>query len=128
MPFAGRESIDGNQTPFLILGISFWTTFLSSYIILFIINHKRKKKVETTHNIKNIGFFKINSNRFALIFDVIMVFSLIPIIIMLFVAQSNTLLYIFSFIFVFSIQMHGVFNGQNFKYIFSELENRRKNK
>lgn len=122
MPNAGKASIDGNRLPFLILGISFWVTLFASYILFFIINSKRKKNVKNKPGIKNMGFFRINSNFLALIFDVLTFFSLIPMLIMMFASASNIILYVFAFVFVFSLQMHAIFNGQNFKYIFSEIK------
>jgi hypothetical protein len=118
MPMAAKESIAGNQNVFFALGIMFWFGFLSSYIILFIINSNRRKNTTTKKGIKHIGFFKINSNIIALIFDVIFLISFISVIIMLLFSYNGYILYIAVFLFVFSLHMHSIFNGQNFEYIF----------
>ncbi len=92
----------------------FWLGLISGCVFLALVNQKRKKE----HKSSGLPFLTFFSNKIALIFDIALIISLIGIITVLFKPDMNQWIsVIIIFTFVFSLEMHGMFNGKNFKYI-----------
>lgn len=121
MPIASKAGLDGNQIPFIVLGAAFWLTLIVSYTLLFILNRSRRKNGGSVTGIKSWGCLRICSNRLAIVADTASIVSLIVFGILIFTGQNSYIVYVFLSILVFSLQMHGVLNGENFKYLFSVI-------
>jgi len=96
-----------------ILGAIFWLGLAAGITFLILVNRMRKKKQHT----KTIPFIWFFRNRVALIFDIALIAGFIGIFLVLFIKELNQWLSagIF-FTFIFSLEMHGMFNGENYKF------------
>lgn len=98
-------------------GILFWGGLISAYIIFAVINSKRKKTVKKKTAFKEIGLVNFFSNQYAKCFDILLVVFLLLITISLFVQILENATVIFITGFVFSLHMHGILNGMNFRFL-----------
>jgi len=104
-----------------ILGAIFWLGLATGITFLVLVNRMRKKKQQHKKTIPFIWFFR---NRIALVFDIALIAGFIGIFIVLFINGLNQWLSAgIIFAFIFSLEMHGMFNGENFKYAFGGNKN-----
>ena len=103
-------------------GILFWTMLILAYCLFVVLNFKRKKQLKVKSSaIKQMGFFRLFSNSYARIFDILLfVFLLLTILFFIVPVFNQALSVIFLSCFLFSLHMHGILNGVNYKYIFEE--------
>ncbi len=115
------------------VGILFWGFLILGYIMFAIVNSKRKKSEKNSSNKserKRItkekpGIICFFSNKAAMYFDFIMIISFVLTVVFSFIPILNkALCVVFMAILVFSIHMHCILNGVNFKYIYI-ISNRR---
>lgn len=114
-------------------GILFWGCLIAAYVLLAVINEKRKKsearrktdlyenetrKVASKRNSNRPGIINFCSNKYAMIFDTLMVVFLILTIVFSFIPVLNSVAIICISVLIFSVHMHCVLNGMNFRYIF----------
>lgn len=98
--------------------------FISAYVVFAIINSRvapkiRSSKIKRKKGIRSIGLLNFFSNGYAMIFDVLMALSFILGIVFFFVPKLGSVLWsVFAGIFFFSLNMHAILNGVNFRYIF----------
>jgi len=97
-----------------ILGASFWLGLIAGFAFLVILNLMRRKEKHRA-SIPFIWFFR---NKIALVFDIALVIGLAGVIVMLFVDGLNQWMSAgILFTFIFSLEMHGMFNGENYKFV-----------
>ena len=103
-------------------GILFWVMLILAYCFFGVLILKRKKELKIkSFTIKQIGLFKFFSNTYAKIFDILLiVFLLLTIVFFIVPVFNQALSVIFLSCFLFSLHMHGILNGVNYKYIFEE--------
>ncbi|WP_345812587.1 hypothetical protein [Acetivibrio clariflavus] len=125
MPFASEQKFYNFMFPVYIVGGTFWGFILIGYGSLLILNHLRKKKLkalDTKTDLKRRpGLFCVWTNLPAKIFDTLTVISLVGIIIALIKFPTETqIIFILIAVFFFSVNMHGLFNGKNYRFIKGE--------
>ena len=114
IPLASFEGQVWQRIIAYILGSIFWTGLIAGIVFLSILNQIRKKN----RHIKAIPFVRFFSNRIALVFDIAAIVSFAGIFFVLFFNGLNQWISAgIIFTFAFSLEMHGMFNGENFKYI-----------
>lgn len=101
-------------------GILLWGGLISAYIIFAVINSKRKKAAKEKTTFKEIGLVNFFSNQYAKCFDILLVVFLLLITVSLFVPILENVAVIFITGFVFSLHMHGILNGINFRYLLNK--------
>jgi len=120
MPFASLKKQNDVFLPIYIVGGAFWISILLGYGSILSLNHKRKKylKFLESSGTNRPGILCFWTNMPAQIFDLLTIISLLALIITLIKNQSSTqLIFGLMAIFFFSINMHSLFNGANYKYI-----------
>ena len=115
MPFASFEA-EGQQAFAYTLAVVFWLGFVFGFVFLFPINTKRKRDINYSSK-KSIAFLRFFSNKPALVFDISLIVGLLTLILAYFINGYPQWLTITGiFMFVFSLEMHGIFNGKNYDY------------
>lgn len=106
------------------VGILFWAGLIVGYVLLLIINSHRKKQMNASKKNTSAvrksrpGIIVFLSNKYAFIADLTMGVTFILTIVFLFIPLFNYgLAVVFGSVLLFSIHMHCLFNGMNFKYI-----------
>lgn len=118
------------------VGVLFWGLFIASYVLLAVLNSKRKKleaekKEENVNNTeehsnryaasrkksRKPGIITFCSNKYAMIFDILMILMLILTVVFSFIPALSSIAVICFAVLIFSIHMHCVLNGVNFRYI-----------
>lgn len=105
-----------------LVGICFWGGLIAGYILFGVINSKRKKKKESAK--KRPGVICFFSNKYAKVFDILFVISLILSVVFMFIPALNQgiVLVLFISVCVFSLHMHSILNGVNYEYIQNQKE------
>lgn len=105
------------------VGVLFWLGLIIGYVLLFILSKHRKAKTKPKKC--KPGIIVFFSNKPAKIADLTMVGSLILTLVFTFIPFLRFgIEIVFLSILVFSIHMHCLFNGVNFKYINSIINKR----
>ena len=125
MPFASEQKFNNFMVPVYVVGGIFWGFIFISYGSLLILNHARKKHLKaydsTTDTKRRPGIFCIWTNLPAKVFDTLMIISLLGGIFTLMKFPTETqLIFILIAVFFFSVNMHGLFNGKNYRFIKEE--------
>lgn len=121
MPLATSMASATNRFSFIITGGVFWIFMIMGYILLFFAYREFKsfmyeKFGRNTKLDGKPGFITFFANVPATIIDIIFPVSLIIIIIIQFTPlKSNYIVYVFLFLLIFSLNMHGMFNGRIYK-------------
>jgi len=120
MPVASDLALDGKLVLLRLSGIWFWLSLIAGYALFILVNKNRKrlmmKQKKQAIKVKP-GIIKIFSNKWACIADIAAVISLFGFLITVLIIPQKYVTYIFLFAAIFTIQMHGMLNGENFKYI-----------
>jgi hypothetical protein len=101
----------------LILGIVFWIGLVAGFLFQIPITKARKadRKYKERHGIALFRFF---SNKAAIVFDLALVISAVVAIAGVLVTEIPDIVAFGGvFGFVFSLEMHGVFNGRNYAWL-----------
>jgi hypothetical protein len=116
VPYLSFEAGSKNKTAAYALGGAFWL-FLIGGIAFQIILTRLRKKNSTSPRARPV-LLRFCSNKAAIVFDLLLVLSLIGNIVFLFLISDLEWLQI-SVIFglILGIEMHFVFNSENYKYI-----------
>jgi len=124
IPLASFEGDTGRRAIAYTIGVVFWLGLILGFFFLFLINRERKKGRYR----KGLPFIWFFQNPVAIVFDVLLVLSTIGLFLVLFIQGINQWISAaIIFAFVFSLEMHGMFNGKNFKYI-SNSSNKQEDK
>ena len=111
--------------------ILFWLFLIVGYMFFYIISKNRKtyerqNRVSGTRPVKTKsrnGMFCFFSNKYAVIADIVMVVSLIATLVFMFIPTLNqNVAVVFVAILIFSLHMHAILNGVNFRYIKSLID------
>ena len=108
-----------------ILGALFWLGFIAGFIFQIPITRARKKD-ESFKGGKGISFFSFFSNNTAIVFDVsLMICALLSFVTFAVPTLSQGLAFMSLFGLVFSIEMHGIFNGKNYEWLNERCRDKR---
>lgn len=113
----------GRQVFLILLGLIFWISLILGYLLVFLANRARKlfimRKLDGDLPMGcHIGLITFFSNLPAIIADLIMIASFIALFIIYCVgAIDNYITYVILAILVFTLNMHGMFNGRIYKLI-----------
>lgn len=120
VPFASQQDLLGNPLWIRLSGVWIWGTLILAYTLFYAANRLRRNTVKDRQSKKAVvrwGICRVFTNPLAKAADCAFVISLAGFIaILVFVPQSYAV-YILLFAVLFSLQMHGVLNGENFRYI-----------
>lgn len=108
----------------IISGVLFWAGLIAAIVFSVFIN----KITHKNGNDNKIGLIMFFSNKPAIAFDGLSIISLIALVICLIINRMSNISTIIFSIFIFSFEMHCVFNGKNYKYIISKLEEKKDGK
>ncbi len=120
VPFASQQDLLGNPFWIRLSGVWIWLTLIVAYILLFMTNRLRCKAVQNRQSKKAIdrwGICRFFTNPWAKAADCSFAVSLVGFIVMLIFASQSYAAYILLFTLLFTLQMHCVLNGKNFRYI-----------
>ena len=117
VPFTSFYGEAWENTLRFALGGLFWLGFIAGFLFLIPIS-KRRKAERKYKELRGFAFFRFFSNKPAVVFDVLLILSAV-IVAAWFVIKAMPDLLGFAGLFgvVFGLEMHGVFNGKNYRYI-----------
>ena len=126
MPLSSNISNAEFKLPVIINGLVFWISFIFGYLSLALAN-SQCKKINCEKVKRKAGLFCFFSNRYAKVFDVLMVVSFIALVLMMIFGKTlYYVIFIILALLVFSINMHCIFNGRVVRTIIYKNEERRK--
>lgn len=103
----------GTRIPLIIVGSTFWCSFIVGYLLFAYVNIRMHKKRKDNTLPGIIRFF---SNKLATIVDILMFMVIIAFICGL-IWMKGFILYILLSLTVLLIQFHAIFNGKNYEFI-----------
>lgn len=115
--FVVKSGGQTNRIIAVISGVLFWM----GLIIAIVFGLLQKKMITNKDKDNKITLIKFFSNKPAFVFDVLLVVSFVAFVICMSINRMSNIATIIFSIFIFSFEMHCVFNGKNYKYIISEL-------
>ena len=116
MPLASFEA-EGLGALSYILAAVFWIFFALGFIFLRTVSNQRKKD-KSYRNKSGIAFLRFFSNKPALIFDALLIAGVITLSLTFIIRNlPGPLMLGGTFATVFSLEMHGLFNGRNYEWI-----------
>lgn len=104
-------------------GLMFWVSCVIGYCVLIAANRKRKSYIKHSPKGKTlkegkVGFFAFFSNLPALVADITMIVSFLLFVVISFTEwKYEYISYVVLFVFVFSLNLHGLFNGRIYKIV-----------
>ncbi len=119
IPWVTAEKIEtGHSNLLVIMCAAFWFTTICAYTLLVFVNYVRRKLLGTQAKTgyKHWGLLRIFTNFPALVVDEILLVALTGFLILAVIAPKKTITFVFFAILIFSLQMHGVLNGQNYRW------------
>ena len=121
LAFAGltNDVTRGGRIGNVFIGIVFWLGLAGGIVLSVLLSKQRKAAGADEGKIGIINFF---SNKPAIVFDCLMIVSCIASIVFLVLQSQIFIGYISIALFFFSLEMHCVLNGKNYKYITSNVE------
>ena len=111
------------------VGAGFWIFLILGYISFYQLSKRRKEQEKGSRSQKDKqrpGIIVFFANPYARAADIAMVISFIATVVFQFVPFSEVVSLGSIAAFVFSAQMHGIFNGVNFQYIYKGEKHNRK--
>lgn len=100
--------------------VIFWLGVIFEQVFIITASSVRKKLEKQPKNKKfkrNIGLFSVFSNKYASVFDLIFLATLVVFLVMcIFGLGVNVVQYVVLFILIFAFRMHCTLNGKNFRY------------
>ena len=118
---------EGDNSLLIATGIVFWLSLVIAYALFIFVNFRRKQFLKKRNKEKKsaIGLLRFFSNTPAKIADIATVVGFLLFLIFSIFTDSY-FIYVFLAITVFAFQMHCVLNGENYLYINSKNNVRRK--
>ena len=114
LPFALFEGAEQQRSIAYSLGAVFWVGLIIGIFSMLLIDKNRKKKRQRN----SLPFIRFFRNKEALVFDSMFIISIVGVVILLFTRGVNQWLSsTIIFMFLFSLEMHCIFNGENYQYI-----------
>ena len=116
MPFGSFEQ-DGKQTLAFILAAVFWLFFISGFVFMLPIS-KQRKRDRSFKSKSGIALLRFFSNKPALVFDALLIAGIFVLLLtFIFRTMPGWITLAATFTAVFSLEMHGLFNGRNYEYM-----------
>ncbi len=126
--FAIFADVDGNTANVIMAYAGaglFWLTLIAGYVLLGVVSGHRKKYDNTQKYSQGHmkvssrpGAFCFFSNKLAMIADIAMLASFVITLMFIFIPSFNQNVAVFFVaILIFSVHMHCILNGVNFRYI-----------
>ena len=110
-------SAGGNRTLLYIFAVTFWLFFILGFVFLRPIGKQRKKDRQYKGK-SGIGLLRFFSNKPALVFDSLLIAGALALILaFIFPKLPGWMITAATFTLVFSAEMHGIFNGNNYEYL-----------
>ncbi len=116
--FLVKSNGQKNHLLAIVAGVLFWGGLLSAIAFTLLLN----KTVTNKSKDRKISLLVFFSNKISTVIDIIMIVSAIAFVIILFINNMSSVATTIFCIFIFSFEMHCIFNGKNYKYITSNLE------
>jgi hypothetical protein len=129
MPYASDRALEGDALPLRISGVWFWAALIAGYGLFLLadrgrkrltVKRKKNKKPESASG-KRPGILRVFSNKWARAADIVCAASVCCFIVSVLTDPRGYAEYIFLSAAVFTVQMHGVLNGENFSF-FAQIE------
>lgn len=120
IPSTTAEKMEqGHSQLLLLMAGAFWLTTVLAYVFLFLFSRKRKKsdpKQEKT-GIARWGLLRFFSNRPAMLADLLMLASLVAFVVLELLSVEGMAVYVIFASFVLFLQLHGLLNGVNYRWL-----------
>ena len=117
MPLADFTQSDTNKAPAITLALVFWLGFVFGFVFLIPIRKRRKSDI-TFYCKKRPSLLKFFSTAPAVVFDCLLIFSFFAFVMSIIIpALPARITLALLFTLVFSLEMHGLFNGKNYMYL-----------
>ena len=117
MPF-GSFGQEGKQTLAVILALVFWLFFILGFVFLLPIKRQRMKDRQYRRK-SGITLLRFFSTGPAIVCDALLIAGIVMLILNFIIpAMPGLITLAATFTVVFSLEMHGIFNGKNFEYIY----------
>lgn len=111
----------GNDIPVYIVGGVFWAGLLFTYIFTFAAAMCRKQDLAADRrglNTGRPGFLCFFQNLEAKVMDIVMIVSILALVAGIVLDVHNSVFVLGTiFLTIFSVHMHGILNGKNYRYI-----------
>ncbi|MDR1064792.1 MAG: hypothetical protein LBL25_00285 [Oscillospiraceae bacterium] len=120
MPYASDRSLEGSALPLRISGVWFWASLIAGYG-LFLFADRGRKRLTVKRKNKRPGILRVFSNKWARAADIACAVSVCCFTVSALTDPRGYAEYIFLSTAVFTVQMHGVLNGENFSF-FAQIE------
>ena len=120
--FADFGGSPQQKTIGFLIGAVFWLGLIAGYILLWFINKYRKEHIAKSKKRwrkRKPGIISFFQSFYGMIADVLCLLSFDAALISAILADKKPgwLTYFLIAFFIFSLQMHGILNGENFRYI-----------
>ena len=118
MPLGSFEPDGNNQLAYSLAGV-FWLFFVMGIAFMFPIGRQRRKDTSSRY-FRGFSRFRFFSNKPALFFDAMLIAGIITLIVSLFIVRTlpGWVTLAGTFVTVFAIEMHGLFNGKNYEWLY----------
>ena len=117
MPWASFEQEGGKRAGAYILALAFWLFFIMGLVFLRPVSERRKKD-KSYRSKSGTALLRFFSNKPALVFDALLIAGIFVLLLAFIVrAVPGWITLAATFTAVFSLEMHGLFNGENYKYL-----------
>lgn len=120
MPKASAQYLEGDPALLSVCGVWFWCGAILSIAALVLTERCRVKA--GGGRVGRIGLVCFFSNLPAIIADSILIVSAVGLVAAMTLKAPNTLVFPILFLFVFSLNLHGMLNGRNFRFIRENIQ------
>ena len=122
MPLSVQYSNSSGKITQIVNGLVFWLSFIAGYIMIWLANKERKALYGRPKS-RRVGMFRVFSNRYAKVADILTAVSFVCFVGMLiFGGSSSYVCIILLFLFVLSIHMHALLNGLVFDILITKAK------
>ena len=128
MPLGSFEPDGNSQLAYSLAGV-FWLFLIMGLAFTFPVGRRRKKD-KGRRNLYGFTFFRFFSNKPTLFFDAMLIIGIIALVVSLFIIRTlpGWLTLAGTFATVFALEMHGLFNGKNYEWLYGRYGIRIKGK
>lgn len=120
MPYGSEQSLAGDNTFLILSGLLFWIPLVGACTCLLLVNRERKKQDKRKNKprwFQTVGIIRFFTNKPAALADALWIGSLTGFIVFMAVNQTGYGVYVFLCLTVFTLQLHCVLNGENYKFV-----------
>ena len=118
MPFGSFEQ-DGNVILAYTLAITFWLFLALGLIFVLLLSRQRSKDIKYAR-MDGIIFLRFFKNKLAVVFDLLLLAGILTLVFSLIIIRTlpAEVTLAGTFITVFSLEMHCLFNGKNYEWLY----------